>query len=92
MGARLRKKRLEKAMWSHEFVCLAKADHEKTPTVMERATLTTLGEYLTLLQKICYCHEEGVHFRWWSILCAIKCIGALDIHHNNCGVIYIAAP
>ena len=62
-------------MWSHEFVCLAKADHEKTPTVMERATLINLGEYLTLLQNICYFHgngKEGVHFRWWSILCAIK--------------------
>ena len=59
-GRKAKKKRLEKAMWSHEFVCLAKADHEKTPTVMERATLTTLGEYLTLLQKICYCHEKGI--------------------------------
>ena len=31
-------------MWNHDFVCLAKISREKTPTSMERATLTSLGE------------------------------------------------
>ena len=37
-----KKKRLE--MWNHDFVCLAKTNRKKTPTAMERATLTSLGE------------------------------------------------
>ena len=41
-GRKSKKKRLE--MWNHDFVCLAKADRDRTPTAMERATLTSLGE------------------------------------------------
>ena len=41
-GRKSKKKRLE--MWNHDFVCLAKTSREKTPTSMERATLTSLGE------------------------------------------------
>ena len=41
-GRKSKKKCLE--MWNHDFVCLAKADRDRTPTAMERATLTSLGE------------------------------------------------
>ena len=40
-GCKSKKKCLE--MWSHGFVCLAKADRERVPTAMERATLTSSG-------------------------------------------------
>ena len=37
-----KKKRLD--MWTHDFVCLEKTNQAKTPTAIERATLTTMGE------------------------------------------------
>ena len=31
-------------MWTHDFVCLGKADQQKTPTDMERSKLVSAGK------------------------------------------------
>ena len=38
-----KKKRLD--VWAHDFICLARADQEKSPTAMERGTLITAGKH-----------------------------------------------
>ena len=50
-----KKKRM--SMWSHEFVCLASKDQEKTPSAMQRSQLITGGmiiPYCRLLGFIVY--------------------------------------
>ena len=54
-GRRSKKKRLE--MWNHDFVCLANRNRKKTPTSMERATLTSKGK----ISK-CSHNREGLVF------------------------------